>query len=207
MRDVFPSVERGKKIESVIVITGTPGVGKTATSRLLAERLGALHLDLAKIVEDEGLTLGVDEERGSLIADFERLSERVQSLIEKSSVDVIVDGHYAPLIVSPELVKLAFVLRRQPHALEAELEARGFGGRKVKENVAAEVLDVCLWDAVNIYGLGKVHEIDVTGVTLDEVAEEISRVLEGRERPSVGKADWLSRLDTNGTLESFINWI
>lgn len=182
-------------------------MGKTAASRLLAKRLGAIHLDLTKVVEDEGLILSVDEERGSLVADLERLSKWVHRLIEKSPVDVIVDGHYASDVASPSLVTRAFVLRKDPQALEAELKGRGFGRRKVMENVAAEVLDVCLWDAVNAYGLGKVHEIDVTDMTLDKVVAEISRVLEGHEEPSVGRVDWLERLEREGRLEPFINWI
>lgn len=191
----------------VIVITGTPGVGKTALSTLLSERIGASYLDLAKIVKQKGLILGVDEERNSIIADIVRLSERVKDLIRETSTDIVVEGHYAQDVVPSDLATLIFALRRDPDSLRIELEGRGFDRHKVMENVAAEVLGVCVSEALSIYGPERIHEIDMSNMTLNETLEEALRVLQGQLKPIVGRVDWLGKLEEEGRLEHFLKWL
>jgi len=185
-----------------MVITGTPGVGKTEVSQVLSKRLDASHLDLNRIVRGEGLTLGVDEERKSLVADLKRLSGRVQEFIKESSEDIIIEGHYASEVVPPKLVSYVFVLRRDPDLLKADLERKGFGKQKVSENISAEILGVCLSDALNAYGLKRVCEIDTTNKRVEGIVEEIIHVLDGEEKPSVGKVDWLGKLEREGRLKN-----
>lgn len=187
----------------IIVITGTPGVGKTSVSRLLAIHLRALHLNLAKIVEDEGLTIGMDDERGSLIADLDKLSKRVNEILKKALNDVIVEGHFAADVVPGDVVSHVFILRCDPDELKRRLEERGFRERKVLENVAAEILDVCLWDAISMYGRKKACEIDVTEKSIKEIVDEIMAVLNGSKKASVGIVDWLNKLSMEGRLENF----
>ena len=43
------------EFKRVILVTGSPGVGKTVVSRLLASRLSGLRIGLAEIVKQEGL--------------------------------------------------------------------------------------------------------------------------------------------------------
>lgn len=191
----------------IIVITGTPSVGKTEVSQILSERLDAVHLDLNKIAKEERLTLGIDKERKSLIVDLNRLSSRVQALIKESSRDIIIEGHYASDVVASDFASYVFVLRKDPDTLKAYLERKGFRGRKVSENIAAEILGVCLLDAVNTYGLKKVCEIDTTNKHVESIIEEIMNVLNGEEKPSVGKVDWLSKLEKEGRLEKFMEYL
>jgi len=190
----------------IIVIMGTPGVGKTKVSQILSKRLNAVHLDLSKIAKEEQLTLGIDKERKSLIADLNRLSDRVQDLIKKSLRDVIIEGYYASDVVPPNLASYIFVLRKDPDTLTANLKRKRFKEQKVSENVAAEILGVCLSDAVNTYGLKKVCEIDTTNKRVENIIEEIMSVLVGGKKPSVGKVDWLSKLEQEGRLEKFMEY-
>lgn len=193
-----------KKFKRVVLITGTPGVGKTAVSQLLSIRLDATHIDLAKLVEQETLTSGMDKARGTLIADTEKVSKRVQEIIGDCERDVIIDGHYAVDVLPAKDVHLVFVLRRDPEELKAAMENRGFRKRKLWENLAAEVLDVCLWDAVGACGSEKICEIDVTGKGIEEVVEEILSVFEGKRKCRVGIVDWLGKLEREGRLHEFL---
>ena len=56
-----------------IVITGTPGVGKTTHAEQLAQATGLKHLSVNAIVKDEGLHEGKDEETGSWIVDEDKV--------------------------------------------------------------------------------------------------------------------------------------
>ncbi len=107
-------------------------------------------------------------------------------------------------VVPTKYVNAIFVLRRDPRQLKAVLEGRGYDSKKVWENLTAEILDVCLWDALSVYGSDKVCEIDVSGKTIETVVEEVIQVLEKREDCRQGTVDWLKKLENDGQLEEFL---
>lgn len=193
-----------KRFKRVILVTGTPGVGKTAVSASLASRLKATHIDLAELVEQERLISGVDKARGTLIADTDRVSKRVQEIMKGCKRDVIIDGHYAVNVIPAKDVHLVFVLRRDPDELKRWMMDHGFRGKKLWENLAAEILDVCLWEAVKACGPNKVCEINVSGKGIEEVVEDIILVLERRGECRVGIVDWLGKLEAEGRLQDFL---
>ena len=186
------------------MITGTPAVGKTAVSRLLASKLDAVHVNLTELVKRERLTSGIDKVRKTLIADTDRVSKRVQEIIRSSQRDVIIDGHLAADVAPAKDVHVVFVLRRDPDELKGLMENRGFKGMKLWENLAAEILDVCLWEAVSACGPDKVCEINVSGKRVEDIVESMISVLEGRKKCEVGIVDWLGKLEGEGRLHEFL---
>jgi len=193
-----------KEFRRVILITGTPAVGKTAISHLLASKLDAVHVNLTELVKRERLTSGIDKVRKTLIADTDRVSKRVQEIVKSSQRDIIIDGHYAVDVVPAKDVHIVFVLRRDPDELKSLMENRGFKERKLWENLAAEILDVCLWEAVSACGHDKVCEVDVSGKKVGDIVEDIISVLEGRKKCEVGIVDWLGKLEGEGRLHEFL---
>lgn len=57
-----------------IIITGTPGVGKTSHCEQLAERTGLKHISINQIVKDRECHEGWDEEYQSWIVDEDKVS-------------------------------------------------------------------------------------------------------------------------------------
>jgi len=194
-----------RKIKRIILVTGTPAVGKTTIASLLASKLDATHIDLTELVKQEKLISGVNEKRETLIADIDQISKRVQRIIGASKRDIIVDGHYAVDVIPANDINLVLVLRRSPDELKKEMEERGFREKKLRENLAVEILDICLWEAVSACGHGKVCEIDVTGREIEEVVEEAILVLKGKKKCRVGIVDWLAKLDRENRLHDFFN--
>lgn len=190
--------------QKIILVTGTPGVGKTAVSHLLASKLNALHVDLGDLVKRENLTSGIDKTRDTLIADIDKVTRRVQEIINGSNSNVIVDGHYATDVVPSETVDFVFVLRRNPDELKKTMEEREFREEKIYENLAAEILDVCLVDAISACGSEKVCEIDASGRGIEEVKEDMLMVLNGKKKCKVGVVDWLGKLEAEGRLSQFL---
>jgi adenylate kinase len=191
-------------MDRVLVIAGSPGVGKTSLSTFLTRYLKGVSVNISELVSREGMSCGFDEERKTLIADVDKVSKRVEEIIQGSEGWVVVDGHFAMDLVPSKEVFLAFVLRRDPSELREVLKSRGFDDRKVDENVAAEILDVCLFDAVETYGEEKVCEIDITGRSEEDVADEVIQIVEGKKECKVGKVDWLTKLELAGRLEEFL---
>lgn len=189
----------------VIVVTGTPCVGKTSVARLLTSKLDAFYVNLTELALHENLISSNDKERGSIIVDENRMQRKIREIVENcDKSEVIVDGHYAVSVVPKELTTHVFVLRRDPLELQKFMKQCGFSGRKLWENLASEILDVCLCDALNVYENGKVCELDVSGKSVEEIVCEILDVWNGSKECLVGAVDWLGKLESEGLLEKFL---
>ena len=161
-------------------------------------------MDLGELVAAEKLFSSVDRKRKSLVADISRVSLRVKEIISKSRKDVIIDGHYAADVVPFDSVRFAFVLRCEPDKLKKRLEDVGVKGKKNLENVSAEILDICLQYTVNAYGVKKIGEIDTSDKILEDVVNEILAVLRGKIKATIGRVDWLKKLDREGRVREFL---
>jgi len=189
----------------VILITGTPCVGKTSAAHVLASKLTALYVNLTDLAIHENLTIGKDEERGSTIVDEERMEKRIGEIVKKTDKEnIIVDGHYAVNVVPLRLITSVFVLRRDPVELRKLMEQSGFSDRKLFENLASEILDVCLVDALNMVGQKKVCELNVTGKSVEETVQEILHLLNNPHDCQVGIVDWLGKLESEGLLDDYL---
>jgi adenylate kinase len=189
----------------VILVTGTPRVGKTTVARLLAEKLNALYVNLTELALKRGLVLGKDEKRDTLVVDEQSMRRLIRKIVEDCGEQtVVVDGHYAAGVVPEKPVTHVFVLRRDPVELRRFMEKAGFTGNKLWENLAAEILDVCLVDALKAYGDEKVCEVDASGKSVEEVVAEILEILKGSRKCRVGIVDWLGKLEREGLLEEYL---
>jgi adenylate kinase len=189
----------------VILLTGTPCVGKTTIARQLSKKLDALYINLTELAEKENLTLGQDKKRKTFIINEDKMRKKLRQIIgttEKSNI--IIDGHYAAAVVPKSHVTRIFVFRRNPVELRTFMEKCGFQGPKLWENLASEILDVCLVEALREHEKEKVCEMDVTGKTVESVVTEILAVLHGRKKCRVGCVDWLGMLETQGVLDDYL---
>ena len=189
----------------IILVTGTPCVGKTTVAQYLATELDALYINLTDLANKHNLTLGEDKERKTTIIDEEKMRRKITEIIntaEKSTI--IVDGHYAAAVVPKRYVTRIFVLRRNPIELRKFMEKCGFQGPKLWENLASEILDVCLIEALREHRKEKVCELDITGKTVENVTREILDVLNERKKCYVGCVDWLGMLEKEGLADEFL---
>ena len=185
-------------------MTGTPGVGKTTISQLLASKINAQYIGINELVKKEKLVDKLDKERKTLIVAKKKVTKKIQEILDKSEGNIIIEGHYAVDVINKEYVNNVFVLRRDPYKLRSELEKRKYSQKKVWENLAAEILDVCLWNAITTYGNDKICEIDVSGKTVKSIVEKIVLVIQNNQKCPIGIVDWLSKLDNEGKLEELI---
>ncbi|WP_128478219.1 adenylate kinase family protein [Halorussus pelagicus] len=163
-----------------VVVTGTPGTGKTSAVDVLDTELEVVHLN--DLIKDENLWAERDEERDSLVADLDAVAERLDG-----RDDLLVESHLAHHLDADRVV----VLRCHPEELERRLTERGESETKAEENAESEALDVILSEAVNAHGVENVYEIETTDRDPDEVADEISAVVEGEREPSAGEVSYI----------------
>lgn len=164
----------------IILITGTPGTGKTTISELLAERTDA---DLIKISDFATNDVIEGLEGDTKIVNVEKLERKIKGHVSGST---IIDGHLSSLMSIGDLV---IVLRTNPKVLEKRLEKKGFDREKTLENLEAEALDVCLIESLERHK--DVFEINTTEKRPDDVVEDILKVIDGEgEAFRPGKIDW-----------------
>jgi adenylate kinase len=192
-------------VKRVIVITGTPCVGKTTVARELTTKLGAYYVNLTEFAKQNNLISGEDEERHTSIVDEDKMREKLAESIETTpKTDVIIDGHYAPSVTPKDKVTMVFVLRRNPVELREFMVKCGFKDQKLWENMASEILDVCLVDALQAQDKQKVCELDISERTVKEVVDDLSAILAGRKKCRFGEIDWLGMLEAQGKLDVYL---
>ncbi|OLD03782.1 hypothetical protein E6H29_00400 [Candidatus Bathyarchaeota archaeon] len=177
----------------LIIITGTPGVGKSTLSRALARRVGARFIDLGEVVKTEGLHVGFDQFRGSLIIDEKRVRQHLATVL-KSGGKVVVASHTVGHIAPRGVDSFAIVLRLDPILLYRRLLRKGWTKRKIWENVESELLDVCYFDAAHNLGLERAFELDTGTMSKAQVLGEALNAIRG-DRAQMSRVNWLSKYD------------
>lgn len=189
----------------VILITGTPCVGKTTVAQHLTTELDALYINLTEFAEKHRLIVGEDKKRKTAIIDEEKMRAKISEIIdttEKSTI--IIDGHYAATVVPKRYATRIFVFRRNPIELRRFMEKCGFSDAKLWENLASEILDVCLVEALREHEKEKVCELDVTGKTVETISREILAILGNRKKCLVGCVDWLGTLEKENLIDEYL---
>jgi len=96
-------------------------------------------------------------------------------------------------------------LRCGPEELEDRLKNRGYSEKKIAENVLAEILGECMSDAIDVCGLEKVYQINVTRKNVDEIIYEILEFLNVKRKKSEN-IDWISEMERNGKIDKIIDY-
>ncbi len=145
-----------------LIITGTPGTGKTSVAEILSKRLGW------KVIHDKDLAKRRVVDLRSFRASAYNVLRRMEN--------VIAEGHLFCEVKLP--ADAVVVLRTRPDVLAERLRKRGYPEEKIWENVEAEALDYCLLRAEEKYG--SVNQIDTTERTVEETARLVERVVSGK---------------------------
>jgi len=127
----------------VIIVTGTPCTGKSTLARELALELKYEYVDVSLLVKD--ICSEFDDERDCLVVDVTRLNELLIAKMSKNK-KLVIDSHLSHHI-DPKYIDVCIVCKCELKELKKRLKARGYSSAKVRENMDAEIFDVCLVEA------------------------------------------------------------
>jgi adenylate kinase len=188
-----------------LAITGNPGVGKHTSTKFLCEKLGGLKIiDINKIIIDNNAFLLNDDLYGKEV-DRKKTLKLIRDELKKGG-DIVIIGHLVPYVLKPDGIDLVVVMRRSPYEIIKTFEDREYSPEKIRENVASEILGISFYDALKTFGKSKVIELDATGKTPQQSAEEIVSLLQNKLKRKIGMVDWLSLVYEKGDVQKFLEY-
>lgn len=160
-----------KKLPNIL-ITGTPGTGKTETSKLVAEQTGLRHLNVSELVKEHKCYETRDEEFDTYIIDDDQVCDLLQPMIEEGGN--IIDFHSVDLFPE-DWFELILVLRADTSTLFDRLSERGYNEKKRSENIECEIMQVVLEEARESFDTNIIHELPSNNI--DELESNVARMV------------------------------
>lgn len=149
--DMKESPDAQPKRRPNLLVTGTPGVGKTSLIDTLCEETGLTKIDVNDLVKTHKFHEGKDEERDCLIVDEDKLMDYIEeSIIKTTNGGNVFDTHLCGGF-DPNWFDLVIVLRCNNTQLYDRLEERGYAQKKIQENVEAEIMRVIYDEALEAF--------------------------------------------------------
>ncbi|CAJ2633628.1 unnamed protein product [Trifolium pratense] len=163
---VVMAQESGKRKKPNILVTGTPGTGKTTMSTALAEATQLNHINIGDLVKEKKLHDGWDDELDSYILNEDLVCDELEDIMEEGGN--IVDYHGCDFF--PERwFDCVVVLQTDNSVLYDRLSKRGYKDSKLSNNVECEIFQILLEEAKESYAEDKVVALKSDNI------EDISR--------------------------------
>ena len=175
-----------------IIITGTPGVGKSTHCQDLATKTGLHHLDINEVVRKHniGESSTDPDDPNTKVVDEDRLLDCIENDLEEGGQ--IIDWHACDLF-PPSLIDLVCVVRCDNKLLYDRLKARGHGDAKLQENMDCEIMEVLVQEARDAYDEDMIVELR------SEKAEDVEANVERIEK---WIEDWKKDHGKDGEVEA-----
>ncbi|KAI9013195.1 AAA domain-containing protein [Gaertneriomyces semiglobifer] len=159
-----------------ILITGTPGTGKTTTASLLTVACPSLtHVEVGALVKKQELHTGFDSEFNSYIINEDAVIDELEMAMSSTEGGMVVDHHGSDFF--PERwFDLVVVLRTRNEILWQRLEKRGYDVKKIQENIECEIMQVVLEEARESYRPEIVWELESEGV--EQMEENVQKIVD-----------------------------
>ncbi|KAI4278893.1 MAG: hypothetical protein LQ337_000703 [Flavoplaca oasis] len=154
-----------------IIITGTPGVGKTTLCESLASTTHLVHLAINRVAKERECHNGWHDALNSWIVDEDKVLDAIEEEVKLGGY--LIDWHACDLF--PESwIDLVIVLRSDSTVLYDRLKARNYSEQKLQENMDAEIMEVLLDEAREAFDEDLIIELQSN--SSDDMEANIARI-------------------------------
>jgi len=195
----------------ILIVSGTPGTGKTTVSKNLLNYFKAKVISLNELAISEKLILNYDIERETSVINEKKLVNYVIKLIERyNKLDLeflIIESHFSD-IVPGQYIDYVIILRCDPDELCIRLKERGYKNEKIRENVQSEILGNSANYFLNKQLNKPIMEIDTTNKSIDVITKTIIGIITGKvdvTKYIIGRIDWLEKISQEDRLQVFFD--
>lgn len=132
-------------MEKLIIITGTPCTGKSTLAQALAKKLGYQRLNLHHYYKT--ISSGYNKKKQAYDIDKKKFIALVRKKLSSTKKGLVVDSHISHLL-PVKMVDWCIVLTcSNLKLLQKRLRKRKYSPQKIRENLEAEIFQVCLLEA------------------------------------------------------------
>lgn len=156
-----------------VLITGTPGVGKTSISSKIAELKGYEHINVSKVVIDNKLYSEYDKAKDTYVIDEDKLIDYLEPIMEKGGK--IIDHHSVDLYPR-EWFGLCVVLRVGTEQHYDRLKKRGYSDKKREENMEAEIFGMLEEEAEEYFEDTSTKVLSLQNNTQEEFKKNVEEI-------------------------------
>lgn len=173
-----------------IIVTGTPGVGKTSHCELLAQNTGLKHLSINQVIKERSCHDGWDEQFKSWIVDEDKVSTPGDPASLRTNIEspqlldaiedeipqggYIIDWHACDLFPK-RWINLVVVLRTDSTKLYDRLRARNYPESKLQDNLDTEIMEVLLEEARESYD-GEIV-VELQSNEAEDIESNVERIM------------------------------
>ncbi|XP_012473592.1 adenylate kinase isoenzyme 6 homolog [Gossypium raimondii] len=163
------AADGNKRKRPNILVTGTPGTGKTTTSSALAEATNLRHINIGDLVKEKNLHDGWDDDLQCHVINEDLVCDELEDVMEEGGN--IVDYHGCDFF--PERwFDVVVVLQTDNTVLYDRLSKRGYEGAKLSNNIECEIFQVLLEEAKESYSEDIVKALKSDNI--DDITRNVS---------------------------------
>ena len=178
----------------MLVLTGSPGVGKHTVSEELARVLDYEIVDVNK----EAIKAGMPKLDDSIDVDVEHMKGLLKGMLTEKSLIV---GHLAVYVISKTQVSKAIVLRKNPYDLIQIYEKRNYTDEKKNDNLGSEILGTIAYDSIKKFGEDKTFQVNTTSLTQKQTVKKIENIV--YDNSGGDTVDWLTEISKKNDFKKF----
>ncbi|CAH9085200.1 unnamed protein product [Cuscuta epithymum] len=143
-----PNSSSRRRLRPNILITGTPGTGKTTTASALADAAQLRHINIGDLVKVKNLHDGWDDELDCFIINEDLVCDELEDMMEQGGN--IIDYHGCDFFPERWFDRVV-VLQTENSFLFDRLKQRGYSDAKLSNNIECEIFQVLLEEAKESY--------------------------------------------------------
>lgn len=142
----------------IICVSGSVCTGKTTLAKLIAKKYKLKYVDVNKLIKKHKLYEKYDRKFKTYLVDIKKLNKFLIKLIKKNK-NLVIDSHLSHYLPK-KYVNLCIITKCDLKILEKRLKKRKYSKEKIRENLDAEIFNICLNEAKEMKH--KIKIIDTT---------------------------------------------